>query len=429
MTEFKVIEGRQSSLYNHFKEYELTSCRATVSRLMGVLAIKLTWQDAVDARRRFYQIIHLDYSEYGIDEYLEFECIPGEPDYSELRSLVQEHWNHFINVLGSAAVNISAPCMLRLLESALVLAGDDVEREYDTAENVEFRSYALRRLGMMCDVLGERGITADSCSEPEAIETVSESGIGQYASINYFLMRILDRDFPAASYLSRIPLDALKSSPLASHGSQSLMRNSIKRVAERDNPRNGDRLRMYNCRMTTLAPAGYYHVTLSIWLDRGRGARDARVADIDIGSMTLLSDYEAAIQVAQSEYISVFEFDEDYMPEDDPIISGLLARADHTPCRNGLLCTIYNETNNHVEKAEFRLNDDVSGYALLSSRNELILMSPEFSKITALDDAMAFSTYSPHIRVKGRFNMENPIFHALCHTPGLSFDDLVETED
>ena len=83
--ELKVIEGRQSTLYNHFKEYELAYCRATTSRLMGVVALKLTWYKAGDTSSRYHQIMHLDYSEYGVDEYLEFECEPGREDYSETK--------------------------------------------------------------------------------------------------------------------------------------------------------------------------------------------------------------------------------------------------------------------------------------------------------------------------------------------------------
>ena len=424
-----MIEGRQSSLYNHFEEYELQSCRAIKSRLMGVLALKLTWQDPRDSRKRYYQLMHLDYSEYGIDEYLEFECVPEDPSYADTRSMMQARWNNFINVMGESPANISAACMLRLIESALTLAGDNIDREYDTDENASFRSYAIRRIDMMRDVLRQRGITADDCTESESIHQLSASGLNHYGSINYFLMRLLDRDFPAASYLSRISVDELRTSPLASHGSQSLMRNSIKRIPEKDNPRYKDRLRMYNCRMTTLSRDGYYHVTLSIWLDGGRGSKDAKVAAIDIGSMTLLSDYEAAIQVSQEEYITVFDFESDFISEFDPAYIGLLARADSTPCENGILYTIYNETNSHVEKSEYRLNEDVFGYALVSINNEIILMSPNFSGITALDESILLSPYAPFTALKGRFKLEHPIFHTLCHLAGLRFDDMVEQDE
>ena len=426
LAEFKVVEGRKSSLYNHFAEYELVSCRATETRLMGVVALKLSWQDPSDAKKRFYQIIHLDYSEYGIDEYLEFDCLPESKDYAELRSSVQDRWNQFINVMGGSALSISASCMLRLLDSALELAGEDREREYDTEENIIFRRQTIKRLSMMREVLESRGISSDACSVLDSIDAVSVKNIAQYGTVNYFLMRLLDRDFDASSYLSDIPRDELEASPLASHGIQSLMKSSISKVPRKDDPRIEERLRMYNCRITTLSRDGYYHISLSIWLSGGMNSRDAIVKGIEIGSMTLLSDYEAAVLVSQGEYITVFDLKREMMPDFDPGYLGPLAHAYSTPCENGILYTIYNDTNEHVEKAEYRLSDDVYGYALLSIRDELILMSPELDKITMLDEAVMFSAYTPYIMVKGRFRVDSPLFHTLCHTQGLSSDDLLE---
>ena len=429
MAGFKVVEGRKSSLYNHFEEYELVSCRATETRLMGVVALKLSWQDPADSKKRFYQIIHLDYSEYGVDEYLEFDCLPESKDYSELRSEVQSRWNQFINVMGGAPVSISAACMLRLLDSALELAGEDQEREYDTEENIIFRGQTLKRLSMMREVLESRGISSDACSVLDSIDAVSVKNIGQYGTVNYFLMRLLDRDFDAASYLSDIPRDELESSPLASHGIQSLMRSSISKVPRIEDPRIAENLRMYNCIITTLSRDGYYHISLSIWLSGSMRSKDAIVKGLDIGSMTLLSDYEAAVLVSQSEYITVFDLKRELMPDFEPGFMGPLAHADRTLCDNGILYTIYNDTNEHVEKSEYRLSDDVYGYALLSLRDELILMSPDLDRITLLDEAVMFSAYAPYIIVKGRFRVDTPLFHTICHTPALGSEDLLEPDE
>ena len=429
MSEFKVVEGRQSAYYNHFEEYELVSCRATRTRLMGVVALKLSWRDAEDVRRRYYQVIHLDFSEYGIDEYLEFECIPGSDDYSDLRDQVKMHWNHFINVMGGEAVNISLSCMLKIIESALNYAGDDVEREYDNEDNLNFRHYAGQRLQLMKEALQSRGITSDDCSVLESVDAVSVSNIGQYGTINYFLMRLLDKDFDAASYLSAISIEELKSSELAAHGVQTLMRSSISKVARRDNPLASEKLRMYSCRFTSLSKNGYYHTVLNIWLDGGWTSRDALVMHIEVGSMIKLSEFEAALQISQPEYLTIFNCKDEILKGFDINSISLLGRADQTMCGNGWLYTIYNESNEHVEKSEYRLSDDVYGYALLTVGGELILMSYDLNRITAMDEATVFSIYSPYVTVKGRYRLDNPVFHTLCHTSGLYFDDLVEPDE
>ena len=86
---FSIVEGRLSERYNHFAEYDFMSCQATETRLMGVVALKVTWRGKDRPRARYYQIIHLDYSEYGVDEYLEFECIPGTDTYKQRQNPCQ----------------------------------------------------------------------------------------------------------------------------------------------------------------------------------------------------------------------------------------------------------------------------------------------------------------------------------------------------
>jgi len=429
MSRFTVIEGRQSPHYNHFAEYELASCRATKTRLMGVVAIKTMWKSPDNPSRRYYQIMHLDYSEYGIDEYLEFECIPGNDNYAEVKEAVKENWNSFITSMGGAPVNIKPACMLRLIDSALELAGDNIAREYDTDENREFRQFANERLDLMRAALKDRGISSDECNVYEALDAVCESELGQYATINYFLMRLVDRDFEAATFLSEIPEETLRESPLTAPGIQTLMRNSITRESKKDNPKRNDKLRMYTCRLTTLAANGYYHAALSIWLDGGRTSRDALVMDMEVGSIMSLSGYESAVQIAQPEYITVFDCKDSMLKGFDGRQISPMASALPTPCENGWLFTMYNKTNAHVERSEYRMGDDVYGYALLSIGGELILMSHDLSRITVMDDATLFSIYSPFITAKGRYRLDNPVFHTLCHTPGIYFDDLVEPDE
>lgn len=43
MPKLRVVEGKLSSKYNHFKDYRFDSCIATDTRLMGVVAMKVSW--------------------------------------------------------------------------------------------------------------------------------------------------------------------------------------------------------------------------------------------------------------------------------------------------------------------------------------------------------------------------------------------------
>ena len=210
MAELKLIQGKKSVKYNHFKDFDFESCRAVCTRLMGVVALKVTWRSKNDRRERMYQVIHLDYSEYGIDEYREFICTPGSDDFADKKEEMNSLWTHFVYVMGGKTESIDAACMLRLIEDALPLASEDISREYDSEENRKFRAYARMRLGFMQDALNCEGITSADCSTMDAIETASPLRLSAYETINYFIMRMVDSDFDAASYLSSMNADELR---------------------------------------------------------------------------------------------------------------------------------------------------------------------------------------------------------------------------
>ena len=145
MAELKLIFGKQSEKYDHFRDFDFESCRAICTRLMGVVALKVTWRSKADRRERLYQVMHLDYSEYGIDEYQEFLCTPGSEDYTGKREEMSALWNHFVAVMGGSLESIDEACMLRLIEDALPLASESISREYDNDENRAFRAYTPMR--------------------------------------------------------------------------------------------------------------------------------------------------------------------------------------------------------------------------------------------------------------------------------------------
>lgn len=428
MAELKLIYGKQSVKYDHFKEFDFESCRAVCTRLMGVVALKVTWRSKADRRERLYQVMHLDYSEYGIDEYKEFICTPGNEDFAEKREEMTALWNHFVSVMGGQLESIDEACMLRLIEDALPLASEDVSREYDNDENREFRAYARFRLGLMQDALNCRGITSADCSSKDAIETTSPLKLSAYETINYFIMRLVDSDFAAASYLSTMREDDLRDCELTGPGIQTLVKCDIERSDRRkDAPK--DRFSFpFRCRLTTLARNGYYHYTLVIWLNGNHRSKNPLVTDIRVGSVIKLSDYEAAMQVGRSEFLTVFDCKDEMLRGFDPKYIGPFANSTQMAVPNGWLYTAYKGDNSHVDSSSYKLNDDVYGFALLSIAGELILMSNDLRYISMLDDATIFSLYSPFISTKGRYRMDTPIFQTLCGAAGVMFDDMVEPE-
>ena len=428
MAELKLIFGKQSEKYDHFRDFDFESCRAICTRLMGVVALKVTWRSKADRRERLYQVMHLDYSEYGIDEYQEFLCTPGSEDYTGKREEMSALWNHFAAVMGGSLESIDEACMLRLIEDALPLASESISREYDNDENREFRAYARMRLGFMQDALNCRGITSADCSTKDAIETTSPLKLSTYETINYFIMRMVDLDFDAASYLSSMTMEDLRGCELSGQGIQTLVRCDIERSDRRkDVP--ADRFSFpFRCRLTTLARDAYYHYTLVIWLNGNHRAKNPLVTDIRVGSVIKLSEYEAAMQISRSEFLTVFDCKDEMLVGFDPKYIVPFANSTQTPVPNGWLYTAYKGDNSHVDTSSYKLNDDVYGFALLTIAGELILMSNELRYISMLDDATIFSLYSPFISTKGRYRLDTPVFQTLCGAAGAMFDDMVEPE-
>ena len=425
MAELRIIHGRKSIKYDHFADYEFRSCRAITSRLMGVTALKVTWRGKDNPRAYFYQVIHLDYSEYGVDEYREFECIPGEADHSDNKREMMSLWNHFIAVMGGDVNDIDAHVMMRLIADALPLAAEDVSREYDSDENREFRSYALIRIGYMMDALHTSGFSELDCASDYAITAVSPARLSAYETINYFIMRLVDHDYKAAAVLTSMSEAELKDIELTSPGIQTLMKCNIQRSNKREHPSVDGISFPFLCRITTQARDNYYHSTFIIWLSGSVLSKDPVVTDIKVGSVLKLSDYEAAMQLERPEYITVYEYRGKLPDAFDITTIGPFAGSESELVPNGQLFTAYKKDNSHVNSTEYRLEGDVIGHALLSLSGEIVLMSHNIRDISLIDDAFAYSIYASFIEAKGRYRIDTSVFQTLCIAPGASFDDFV----
>lgn len=426
MFELRVEEGRLSERYNHFKEFEFLHCQATKTRLMGVIALKITWKGLENPRDRYYQVIHLDYSEYGFDEYLEFDCTKGIDDEEQNKEDMDYYWNHFTSVMGGTIINLRPDIMLKLIETATPLASDSIDREYDDEENREFRQYALMRLEMMKDRLAEEGFTADTTTVQEAIKATSPQSLATCETLNYFIMRLIDKDFDACEYLTTIDRKVLEKHELTKAGIQTLIRSSLKTSDQAVDPPADGTSFPYRCTITTLGRNGYYHSSFVIWLNGDYRKKNPLVTQIEMGSLVKLSEFESAIQVVQKEYITVFDVPDRFLNNFDASLIGPLAGFDPTAVANGWLYTIYNKDNSHVNKSEYRLDDDVFGYALLTIPGQLVLMTHMMTNINTLDNAVAYSFYAPYFKLKGRFLLEKtPVFHTLCQSSGTRFEDLI----
>jgi len=428
---FTVVEGRKSEYYNHFADYSFASCEATDTRLMGVVVLHVVWTSDDSRSAKLHQVMHLDFSEYGIDEYREFELVPGSDDYRDKKSEMNALWNKMKRVSGGKTVSVPLSAMISLIDSALPLASEDIDREYDDSENVSFRKNALLRISLMKEALAERAdlVTERTYSENEIIEMVSPSRLATHEVINYFIMRLVDLDYPAAQYLSHMSRSELENLEITDAGIQTLVRNVIT-DGDKGTDIAPDGISVpYRCNVTTLGRTDYLYSTLVLWLDGNARKKDRRVTAVSVGSISRLSDYEAAMQISSHEYITVFDCRDRILNGFDGSKIAPLSDIDPQFVPNGWLYTIYNKDNSHVDSTDYRLSDDVYGYALLTIDGEFILMSNKLINISMLDNATILSFYAPYMTLSGRYQLDTPIFHTLCYTHGVMFDQLIEHDD
>ncbi len=424
----KVVEGRQSAGFNHFELYRLNGIEATETRLMGVVALKLSWKSE-SSRAAFYQIIHLDFSEYGIDDYFEFECLPENDDCEELRDEMKWRWNDMTAAMGGRIITLPADIAVRLIDIAneVWIASEMLNKGYD--ENEDFRHGAMRRVDLMKKTLLESGELSESYAEELDDETciaaTAKKNLTTYETINYFIMRLVDHDFPAAAFLSEFSIEELEESDLTTSEIQTLIRNSVSAGKSGIYLSRGDSFPYY-CKYVSMGYSDYYYGSLTLELTGGPLQKDRRVRSIDIGFHKKLSAYEAAMLTKRTEYITVYDVEDRVLNGFDISNTPMLCRTHPKLVDNGWLYMLYNSDNSHVDKAEYYLNGDVYGSALLTIAGEFIVMSYKLMNISMLETDIAASQYAGNMKLTGRYDVKDMVFLTMCETTGIMFSDTID---
>lgn len=443
LTRLYVEEGKKSDKYNNFNDLILESIEVSSSRLMGVLAMRIIWSKDANKNFKYYQVMHLDFSEYGIDEYSEFDCTDESAESYTNYGAMEYLWSHIIKPLGSDIIKIPYEIASLLIEKAKSIANSDINREFDNSENIGFRAMAVSRLELMKESILAR--KTSECSENynphdksnkqqgyikthinnmnECISPVSEHHLSENGVINYFIMRLVDKDYDAATYLSDLERAELEKNITSTAGIQTLLKNNIEKIDT------------YTFRgsAVTLSATSYYYYTYNIELrskqqsDKEKCNNDSYlVKDFSVGTAYKLSSYEAAMQLDRAEYISCFDCADSIMDNFDGRMISFLNGIDPKPVRNGWLFTIYRDDNSHVNKSKYFMNDDVYGYAILSISGEFVLMSNYLDNITSMERRLITSMYSPYITPTGRYEIEDSIFQTFCETGSAVFKNLID---
>ena len=371
MNELYAVEGKQSFLYNHFKDCKWDSCVATDTRLMGVIAMKITWKSG---RSKIYQILHLDFSEYGVDDYLEYFTDPAMAEVSMLHSRYecQEQWKRVSESLGGREISISLGAAVRLIEMAIET--NNGYFHYHDVDIQEFRKDTLKRIRLMLEAAKEDSEYEEWTPE-EATRAVCLKNVSMYETINYFIMRMCDKDYIGASVLSTMTPEMLQSIPKWQYRMMTLIHN----------------------RTTKGKAPGEFFCT---------------------------SQMEMAMQMRRPEYVSAYKIVKD--PEHFDLDRSMMASDSQiSPVPNGILYLLYNNDNTHVDTSNYYMNNDVYGAYLITRADELVIMSSEVMKISSMEMDLAATFISGNLELTGRYKFDSQVFQTFCEMPGATFEDIL----
>lgn len=414
MNRFTVVEGKHSFLYNHFKEYNFSSCVATDTRLMGVVAMKMTWISKT-SRFRICQIIHLDFSEYGIDDYMEYLSAPAYRSFSPISSAseLKDQWERVSGSLGGKEIEISLGAAVQLIEMALNT--NQKYYRYHEADVQEFREHTIARIHLMIEAAKEDA-SYIACSPLSATKAVCLPSLTPSETMNYFLMRMCDMDYTGAAVLSTLEAEALSHIAGWKYSMMTMIHNQI---------RKGNAANTYYCTTLTQDDKGYLYARVTLTLDTSGGRKAAKVSSIECNCFQRISEAEMAMHMKHPEYITVYDINcdiEDLDLDMSPMVSGSQMSA----VPNGILYLRYNESNAHVNSNNYFMNNDVYGAYLITPQGQLVLMSPEIMKISTMELDIASHYFMNELKLSGRYKFDTQVFQTFCELPGTRFEDILQ---
>lgn len=383
---FKVIRGGLDSPLDSNKQF--ISAYITDTRLMGVTGLYIHWGiEAEDLSSDFHQFFYFDAEEYGLETY---KSIIGN-DIEEITVIESA----LLGGLGGQKVKINEKEACYLVQ------------EYAKAN--EDLSLPLPKGKEEYLFILEKDINLTLKEKHELMEKMCDPIHSEFQVINYFLMRCFGRDYYAAKHLTngRTPVEVYSDYPIST-----LCKNTIDRCDEESNS--------YLCE-SLVESNGKYHIIISeISID------SLLVTDFKRRSDFKVSAAEAAMMLSRPEFITVYDLQTDNDEFIDSSLAEITTNAMMTIHENGRLFLAFNKNNSHVDKAVFRLNEDVYGMFYISDFGQMIIASYNVKGILALEMELRKSPLKEYLDMTAKYEFKEPILYEFIQSDFDDFEDFLE---
>ena len=385
-----VIEGGLASVTGPLAE-DFHYAYVTDTRLMGVVGLYVHFRpDPDDHDQDWHQFFYLDAEEYGFETYA---CFRGES-----RDAVKKTESSLFGGLGGTKKELSFRQASALLKEYVKFnekhgldmpAGRD---EYSLLLENDLPEMKEKELRHLMDL---------QCVDID----------NTWQLINYFIMRCFGKDLPAARYLSDIKdlTDMYTEYPSAT-----LCKNTID---QKDTE-------TYLCESLIESDDRYYLVVTEITV------KNMKITGAQRCSGFPVSSHEAAIALARSEFVTVYDIDEAHLSEDYVSLPGLVSKmfpaASNTEHENGSLYMLFHTNNSHVGKRVYMLNDDIFGIVFLSEGGQMLLASYDEVSIVTLEQRMEQSLIGSYTAISGKFKFKEPVLYEFMQGDFADFDEFLE---
>lgn len=380
---FKVIKGGLDSPLNSKKTF--ISAYITDTRLMGVTGLYIHWNmESEDLSSDFHQFFYFDAEEFGFETY---KSIVGN-NLEEL-DLIE---SALLGGLGGQKVKLSENEACYLVQHYVKT---NTKLSIPIPNGVEEFQFIL-----------DRDIFLTLKEQRDLMKKMCDPIVSDYQLINYFLMRCFGRDYTAAAYLTngKVDVKIFFDFPIST-----LCRNSIDLFDTETHTYLAESL---------VERDGKYHIvitelTVSAHLITGFKRR----------SSFKISSAEAAMMLSRPEFITVYDLHTDNDEFIDNCLTSITTNAMMTMHEDGRLFLAFNKDNSHVNKSEFRLNEDVYGMYYISDFGQMIIASYNVAGILSLEHDLRKSALKDYLTMTAKYEFKEPILYEFIQS---DFDDFEE---
>lgn len=361
------------------------SAYITNTRLMGVVGMYMHFRlPDNQTLGELHQFFYFDSEEFGFENY---QSVLGR---NPMR--LSEIENSLIGGLGGEKVQVT------LREACYLLQ--------------EYVRFNKKHQIPLPEGLTEYGFLLEQevfLSEPEHYILINKqctSVENSYEAINYFLMRVIGKDFEAAGYLA---CKDLNMNLFPEHPAGAFCKNTIEHEDDADT---------YLCESLLEFSGNYYISVTEVALTGLMVSRFERI------SLFRVSPAEAAMTLARSEFISVYEMLIDPSTF-SPASTEKSAAAMVTFHDNGVLYMIFHPNNKHVAKREYRLNEDVLGMYFITTSGQLLAAAYSLEEIKLLEKDLSESSMGHSLIPIGRYEFQEAVLYEFIQSGFGSFEDFV----